>query len=82
MLLRKAASFRSRDAVGCLLNAGVYLNAADAAGNTALHHAVVGDAIEVVDALLGAGADYDRKASNGTSPFFTAAYLGKHVHLQ
>jgi ankyrin repeat protein len=60
--LIEAASAGDAERVRALLAGGAPVDAADDQGRTALHHAVVATRLEVVDLLLGAGADVDRRA--------------------
>ncbi len=59
-------------AFDALLKAGCKVNAADQAGHTPLHNAMLYADPWVIEWLLGAGADPLRQASNGLSP---VAYL-------
>ena len=51
---------------------GVDINAADLAGNTALHHAVLKDFVSVADFLIANGADVNSANAKGQTPLVLA----------
>ena len=90
-LLMRATNRNDLSMVKILLSHGAQVNAAtptDKQGNgarTALHAAVLQDAVDVVDALLKAGANPQAQANQVWTPMHYAAYLGavksiRHLH--
>ena len=66
------------DGIRDVLDRGSNVDASDNDGNTALHHAVMEDYPEVVEALVGVGADVGRRNLDGMTPRAIATLL-KHA---
>jgi ankyrin repeat protein len=77
-LLHAAAARRNASAVEMLLALGADVGATDRDGATPLHHAVHGGSLPVVERLLAAGADPDRRdAKYDATAFGWAEHLGR-----
>lgn len=68
--------------IDLLLNAGANIDAQDANGSTALHHAVETDALPIVQTLVVRKARLDVKNSSGKTPLHWAAYDGHEAVAQ
>ncbi|PHH70989.1 hypothetical protein CDD82_6806 [Ophiocordyceps australis] len=86
--LHLAARFGLSDCLSLLVEHGADANAADVERFTPLHHAVSGEGPreDVVEALLGAGADLELRDKDGRTPLMLAVQLGQprmlHLLLQ
>lgn len=66
--LHIAANNCANEAIKVLLNSGVYVNAEDYNGTSALHLAVIADHLETCELLIQHGADSDQPDSEGETP--------------
>ncbi len=75
--LHQSAASARPEVLRTLLDAGLAVDARDAAGDTPLHLAVQGDdAVARVDVLLAAGADAGARNTAGLTPLHAAALVG------
>jgi cytohesin len=76
------AAWRHIEIVNLLLNAGAQVNIAERkSGETPLHSAVLHDKLNIVEALLSAGADVNAKDKWGSTPLHFAASPGTATAL-
>lgn len=77
-LLEEAVRRGQPDTVAMLLDAGVPINARFASGSTALYDAALKGENNIVDLLVGRGADVnERETASGTTPLYAAAAFGR-----
>ena len=74
--LRRAAAHGEARVIGRLLDAGARVGAVDAAGASAIHHAVSGGHREACSVLLRRGADPEQRGPDGATPLALAARHG------